>query len=257
MDCTHLYAGGLSSSPHFFRSDGDLQSVKKHFSCFAESEKMNYPLEVGIPKVKKQRRRYENVFDRLTDENFYTGMYKQKFDTLRSRAASKGTCSNVNLNHLLTQGGDSTEQRPPPIWGKEQEQQQEKCRTCKMCRTSKTCVVTAGTLGVQKYGIQIAPPKNIWLFRNGDEHHNGLLFLVKPHTRNWKSLLSEITKVLDPTIGPVRTIYNANFRQVHRVEELNDGEKYLCTSGEPPARVDRLTRFLSRWVMHGNDPHAG
>ncbi|EUD68299.1 hypothetical protein C922_01319 [Plasmodium inui San Antonio 1] len=249
MDCTHLYADALSGSPHF-RTDGDLQSVKKHFSHFVESARMNFSLEVGIPK-EKQRRRHQNVFDRLTDANFYTGMYKQKFDTLRSRAAEKGTCQNVKLNQLVAEGGDPTEQNPPPIFEKQKKTQKKRQIKCK------TGVVTAGTLGVQKYGIQIAPPKTIWLFRNGDEHHEGLLFLVKPHVHNWKSLLREITKVLGPTIGPVRTIYNANFLQVRTVEALNDGEKYLCTSGEPPARVDRLTRFLSRWVMHGSDPHAG
>ncbi|VUZ96467.1 apicortin, putative [Plasmodium vivax] len=239
MDCTHLHAGGLIGSPHL-RSDGDLQCVKKHFCCFAQSaEKVNFPLEVGTPKEKQ--RRHRNVFDRLTDANFYTGMHKQKFDTLRSRAASEGTSQKCKLNNLLTRGGNPAEQPPRGIFQKKG-------------KTGKPCVVP---LGVQKYGIQIARPKNIWLFRNGDEHHNGLLFLVKPHVHNWTWLLSEITKVLGPTIGPVRTIYNANFRQVHTVEALNDGEKYLCTSGEPPARVDRLSRFLSRWVMHGGGPHAG
>ncbi|ANQ08634.1 Uncharacterized protein PCOAH_00029850 [Plasmodium coatneyi] len=237
MDCTtNLYDGALRGSPHF-RCDGDLQSVRKHFTNFTESAKLNFPLEVGTPK-EKQRRRHENVFDRLTDENFYTGMHKQKFDTLRSRAAAKGTSPNFNPNHLLTGGCPPIEQYPGTIFQK--------------CKRS---VVTPGTLGVQKYGIQIAQPKNIWLFRNGDEHHEGLLFLVKSHMHNWKSLLSEITKVLNPTIGPVRIIYNANFHQVRTVAALNDGEKYLCTSGEPPARLDRLTRFLSPWVMHGNDPH--
>ncbi|CAA9988661.1 apicortin, putative [Plasmodium knowlesi strain H] len=240
MDYTNLYDGALSGSSHFY-PDGDLQSVKKHCTNLSEIAKMNFPLEVGIPK-EKERRRHENVFDRLTDENFYTGMHKQKFDALRRRAASKGICQNLKLKHLQVEGGGITGGHPP--------------RTIfqKKCKTS---VVTPGTLGMQKYGIQIAQPKNIWLFRNGDEHHNGLLFLVKPHVNNWKSLLSEITKVLSPTIGPVRIIYNANFRLVRTVKELNDGEKYLCTSGEPPARVDRLTRFLSPWVMHANNPHAG
>ncbi|KJP87172.1 hypothetical protein AK88_03219 [Plasmodium fragile] len=254
MDCTNVYAGGLSDSP-LFGTDGDLQPVKKHFSCFTENAKMNFPLKLDTPKG-KHKRRHENVFDRLTDANFYTGMHKHKFDTLRSRGAAKGTSQHFNLNHLLTRGADPTEQHPRTIC----EQGTTKKTTTswtmerKKCRR---CVVTPGTLGMQKYGIQIARPKNIWLFRNGDEHHNGLLFLLKPHIHNWKSLLTEINKVLGPTIGPVRIIYNANFRQVQTVEGLNDGEKYLCTSGEPPARLDRLTRFLSPWVMHDNDPHAG
>ncbi|SBT71698.1 apicortin, putative [Plasmodium malariae] len=116
-------------------------------------------------------------------------------------------------------------------------------------RVRSCAVVTPGTLGIQKYGIQIARPKTICLYLNWDKYHNGLFFFIKPHVNNWKCFLFEITKVLSPIIGPIRKVYDQNFRLVKSVEDLIHGAKYLCTSGDPPASLDRLQNFLSKWIL--------
>ncbi|SBT00555.1 apicortin, putative [Plasmodium malariae] len=116
-------------------------------------------------------------------------------------------------------------------------------------RVRSCTVVTPGTLGIQKYGIQIARPKTICLYLNRDKYHNGLFFFIKPHVNNWKCFLFEITKVLSPIIGPIRKVYDQNFRLVKSVEDLIHGAKYLCTSGDPPASLDTLQNFLSKWIL--------
>ncbi|GAW81380.1 apicortin [Plasmodium gonderi] len=239
MNCAHGH--GI---PHVRNSDYSdenyLKSVKKYFSTSNEIIKMKHGPDL-IPfkkkKLREQKAHKKTVFDRLTDANFYTGIHKQKFEKLNSRIITrKETNCNFDPSNFVRKEKDANEHYA--------------CSTLEKNKCFIMPVVIPGTLGMQKYGIQIARPKYIWLFRNGDKNHNGLLFLVKPYIHNWKSLLIEITKVLDPIMGPVRKIYNTNFSLVKTFAGLNDGEKYLCTSGEPPACIDRLDRFLSPWVMH-------
>lgn len=177
-----------------------------------------------------RNRKYNSVFDRLTDTNFYTGIHKERFDDLGNgkglvRSNETVFCDGYNESCLKNLDSYSS-----------------------IIKKNKHPVVKPGTLGIQKYGIQMAAPKYIWIFRNGDKYHNGILFLVKTHINNWATLLCEITKVLSPNIGPVRKMYDQNFRVVKSLNQLVDGAKYLCTSGEPPASLDKLQIFLSKWV---------
>ncbi|CRH00487.1 apicortin, putative [Plasmodium relictum] len=210
---------------YFFDSNEDFLSV---FLEKNKKEKNDNNTNMLNRKIKKK---YKNVFERLTDTNFYTGIHKERFDELGNGRGQIGT-----KDIFIYDGWPEAETRNHQIYSLD-------------IKKPKNPVVTPGTLGIQKYGIQIATPKNIWIFRNGDKHHNGTLFLVKPHINNYKSLLFEITKVLSPTIGPVRKIYDQNFRLVRSLEQLVDGAKYLCTSGDPPASIDRLQLFLSKWVV--------
>ncbi|CRG97956.1 apicortin, putative [Plasmodium gallinaceum] len=214
---------------YFFDSDEDFQSVLLEKSKKKKNEQnCNHTNLLDI----KTNRKYKNVFDRLTDTNFYTGIHKERFDELGNGRGKAGT-----TDIYIHDGWTQAKTRNHEIYSSD------------IKKSKKNPVVTPGTLGIQKYGIQIASPKNIWIFRNGDKHHNGILFLVKPHINNLKTLFFEITKVLSPTIGPIRKIYDQNFRLVRSVEHLVEGAKYLCTSGDPPAPIDRLQLFLSKWVI--------
>ncbi|SBT72591.1 apicortin, putative [Plasmodium ovale] len=175
---------------------------------------------------------YKDVFARLTDTKFYTGVHKERFAEMQKCSGKVTTADHYADGKVVIRMSRRGEVHSQTLTGKRHIR----------------AVVTPGLLGIQKYGIQIALPKNIWLYRNGDKYHNGLLFLVKPYVTNWKWLLTEITNVLVPIIGPVRNVYDQNFKRVKSVEELRDGAKYLCTSGDPPAVIDKLERFLSRWV---------
>lgn len=234
-----------------FEDEGNLKPVKQYFmnssdednlSTYANRKKKllestgvddyQYPYN-DLKNIfhNKINRKYKNVFDRLTDTTFYTGIHKERFDELGN---GRGLAGNENI--FLIDGWTETATRTHEVYST-------------VIKKKRNPVVTPGTLGMQKYGIQIATPKNIWLYRNGDKYHSGMLFLVKPHIMNFNSLLFEITKVLSPIIGPVRKIYDQNFRVVKKIEQLVDGAKYLCTSGEPPASLDKLEIFLSKWVI--------
>lgn len=239
-------------------AEGNLKPVKQYFMNSSDEENLStYAqrkeklLESAIANVgvdnddddhypyndlknifhRKINKKYKNVFDRLTDTSFYTGIHKERFDELGN---GRGLAGNENI--FLIDGWTETATRTHEVYST-------------VIKKKRNPVVTPGTLGMQKYGIQIATPKNIWLYRNGDKYHSGMLFLVKPHIMNFNSLLFEITKVLSPIIGPVRKIYDQNFRVVKKIEQLVDGAKYLCTSGEPPASLDKLEIFLSKWII--------
>ncbi|CDU19522.1 apicortin, putative [Plasmodium yoelii] len=185
---------------------------------------------------KKKKKIYKSVFERLTDQTFYTGTHKKKFEALVKCKLNEQNVDNYLSKNLETHKNEKN--------AKKNEKKNEKSE-----KKEKKLVVTPGILGIQKYGIQIAHPKSIWLYRNGDKHHNGLLFFIKSHINNLKLLLFEITKVLNPIIGPIRKIYDQNFRLIKNIQQLNDGSKYLCTSGDPPAPIDHLGKFKSKWVI--------
>ncbi|KEG03643.1 apicortin, putative [Plasmodium vinckei vinckei] len=193
---------------------------------------------------KKKNKQYTSVFERLTDQTFYTGTHKKKFEALVKRKLNEQDMDNYlskNLEiHKNIKNENIISQYSSPIGINQSEKGKKK---------EKNLIVTPGILGIQKYGIQIARPKSIWLYRNGDKHHNGLLFFIKPHINNLKLLLFEITKVLDPIIGPIRKMYDQNFRLIKNIQQLADGAKYLCTSGDPPASIDNLGKFMSKWII--------
>ncbi|CXI80798.1 apicortin, putative [Plasmodium berghei] len=199
---------------------------------------------------KKRNKQYKSVFERLTDQNFYTGTHKKKFEALVKCKLNEQDMDNylsINLEmHTNIKNENMISQYSFSSIGINQFENGKKKK-----KKEKNLVVTPGILGIQKYGIQIARPKSIWLYRNGDKHHNGLLFFIKSHINNFKLLLFEITKVLNPIIGPIRKIYDQNFRLIKNIQQLNDGSKYLCTSGDPPASIDHLGKFKSKWVIQG------
>ncbi|KAI4837800.1 doublecortin domain-containing protein [Plasmodium brasilianum] len=229
---------------------------------------------------KRRMQCYKDVFDRLTDTKFYTGTHKKRFDDSRNGGGTicyeelfMEDYTDDNNDHYVDDNNDHymddnndhymddnnyhyMSHNNDHYNGKHLGE-----RLMGVCRTRhdiysyyvkrvRSCtVVTPGTLGIQKYGIQIARPKTICLYLNRDKYHNGLFFFIKPHVNNWKCFLFEITKVLSPIIGPIRKVYDQNFRLVKSVEDLIHGAKYLCTSGDPPASLDTLQNFLSKWIL--------
>eukprot|EP01071_Lankesteria_metandrocarpae_P004228 Lankesteria_metandrocarpae@DN3444_c0_g1_i1.p3 len=116
-------------------------------------------------------------------------------------------------------------------------------------RKPRKCVVPLGTLGVQKFGVQAVPPRLVWIYPNNDRHHSGCSFYVKKHFQSLDKVYIECSNALNLPTGPVRRLYDQNLRPVKRLAGLVDGAKYLCTSGEPPASLRRLEKFLSSWVV--------
>lgn len=66
---------------------------------------------------------------------------------------------------------------------------------CPVFCTARKPVVTPGTLGVQRFGVQVAAPRLMWLYRNGDKHDDGTPFFVRPYIKSMEALYQQITKV--------------------------------------------------------------
>ncbi|KAK2198238.1 bifunctional Doublecortin domain superfamily/Doublecortin domain [Babesia duncani] len=139
-----------------------------------------------------------DVFERLTDANFYTGIHRH----------------------------------PKPLG-----------------KIDKRFKLSPGTLGVQRFGVQITPPKLMWIYRNGDKFHKGTAMYLKPCIRSMSQVYQIASKTLELYAGPVRRIYDQELNVVRNIREIVNGGKYLLTSGEGPANLDRLGNFLSEWVI--------
>ncbi|SOV74419.1 apicortin, putative [Plasmodium sp. gorilla clade G3] len=215
----------LNSCKHPCYEEDNLKPVKKYFMVCHKKY-----IPSIIPKKKKesnehalsllndiQDKTYPNVFERLNDKQFYTGVQKNKFIELLEKNKNKSSYCYNNIKEFST-----------------------------MMKKPCNNVVTPGTLGIQKYGIQTGRTKTIFLFNNEKKYDKGVYFLVKSYIKNIKSLCYEITKILQPSIGPTRKIYDQNFSLVRNVKDLINGGKYLCTSGDPPAPIRNLSlQFLS------------
>ncbi|CDO63056.1 apicortin, putative [Plasmodium reichenowi] len=215
----------INSCKHPCCEEDNLKSVKNYFKVYHKKyipsiiqKKKKERNEHAPPLLKDiQDKRCTNVFERLNDKQFYTGVQKNKFMELLKNNKNKSSYCYNDIKVFST-----------------------------MLKKPCNYVVTPGTLGIQKYGIQTGRTKTIFLFNNEKKYDKGVYFLVKSYIKNIKSLCYEITKILQPSIGPTRKIYDQNFSIVRNVNDLINGGKYLCTSGDPPAPIRNLSlHFLT------------
>ncbi|SPJ09023.1 apicortin, putative [Plasmodium sp. DRC-Itaito] len=214
-----------NSCKHPCCEEDNLKPVKKYFTVshmkyipsIIQNKKKESNEDVSPLLNNIQDKTCTNVFERLNDKQFYTGVQKNKFIELLKNNKNKSSYCYNNIKVFPT-----------------------------MVKKPYNYVVTPGTLGIQKYGIQTGRTKTIYLFNNEKKYDKGVCFLVKSYIKNIKSLCYEITKILQPSIGPTRKIYDQNFSLVRNVNDLINGGKYLYTSGAPPAPIRNLSlHFLT------------
>lgn len=172
-----------------------------------------------------------DVFERLTDHRFFTGIHRERFD---EKGNGRGLAGREYV--YIHDGSTESASRVHEVYST-------------VLRKPYKKNTTAGTLGIQKYGVQISTPKLMWLYRNGDKFHEGTPFYVRPFIKSMDTLFMEMGKDLQLIAGPIRKIYDQNLHPVTRLDEIVDGAKYLCTSGEAPAPANRLGKFMSEWVV--------
>lgn len=102
-----------------------------------------------------------------------------------------------------------------------------------------------------RHGIQSLTPKLIWVYRNGDAHHEGERVFIKAHIRSLPQLCRELTSVVRPFGAcAVKELYDQRLRKVSRLDELVDNGKYLACEGAGPTRKrTRIAKFLSEYVV--------
>ncbi|CAH0722471.1 unnamed protein product, partial [Brenthis ino] len=85
--------------------------------------------------------------------------------------------------------------------------------------------------------------KRIRFFRNGDKFYSGVIIPVLPERyRSFDSLTADLTRVLVDNVtlpSGVRTIYSLEGRKIGKVDDLEDGQSYVCSGvGEAFKRLD-------------------
>uniref|UniRef100_A0A2K6NDR7 non-specific serine/threonine protein kinase n=1 Tax=Rhinopithecus roxellana TaxID=61622 RepID=A0A2K6NDR7_RHIRO len=105
--------------------------------------------------------------------------------------------------------------------------------------------------------------KKARFYRNGDRYFKGLVFAISSDRfRSFDALLIELTRSLSDNVNlpqGVRTIYTIDgSRKVTSLDELLEGESYVCASNEPFRKVDYTKNINPNWSVNikGGTPRA-
>uniref|UniRef100_A0A8D0HBV3 Serine/threonine-protein kinase DCLK2 n=1 Tax=Sphenodon punctatus TaxID=8508 RepID=A0A8D0HBV3_SPHPU len=97
--------------------------------------------------------------------------------------------------------------------------------------------------------------KKARFYRNGDKYFKGLVFAVSSDRfRSFEALLIELTRSLSDNVHlpqGVRAIYTIDgSRKLDTLEELVEGESYVCASNEPFRKVDYTKNVNPNWSVN-------
>ncbi|XP_063271197.1 serine/threonine-protein kinase DCLK2 isoform X3 [Prinia subflava] len=89
-------------------------------------------------------------------------------------------------------------------------------------------------------------------YRNGDRYFKGLVYAISPDRfRSFDALLVELTRSLSDNVNlpqGVRTIYTIDgSKKLTSLDELLEGESYVCASNEPFRKVDYTKNVNPNW----------
>ncbi|CAH2301144.1 serine threonine- kinase DCLK2 isoform X2 [Pelobates cultripes] len=97
--------------------------------------------------------------------------------------------------------------------------------------------------------------KKVRFYRNGDRYFKGLPYAVSSERfRSFDALLMELTRSLSDNVSlpqGVRCIYTLDGgRKISSLEELQEGESYVCASNEPFRKVDYNRNSSPSWSVN-------
>ncbi|XP_070973474.1 serine/threonine-protein kinase DCLK2-like [Oncorhynchus clarkii lewisi] len=96
--------------------------------------------------------------------------------------------------------------------------------------------------------------KKVRFYRNGDKYFKGLVYAVSnDRFRSLDALLMELTRSLSDNVNlpqGVRSIYTVDgSKKISSLDELVEGESYVCASNEPYRRVDYTKNVNPNWSV--------
>ncbi|XP_036810188.1 serine/threonine-protein kinase DCLK2-like isoform X2 [Oncorhynchus mykiss] len=96
--------------------------------------------------------------------------------------------------------------------------------------------------------------KKVRFYRNGDKYFKGLVYAVSnDRFRSFDALLMELTRSLSDNVNlpqGVRSIYTVDgSKKISSLDELVEGESYVCASNEPYRRVDYTKNVNPNWSV--------
>nr|XP_055061078.1 serine/threonine-protein kinase DCLK2 isoform X5 [Misgurnus anguillicaudatus] len=97
--------------------------------------------------------------------------------------------------------------------------------------------------------------KKVRFYRNGDRYFKGLVYAVSSDRfRSLDALLMELTRSLSDNVNlpqGVRCIYSIDgAKKIISLDELTEGESYVCASNEPYRRVDYTKNVNPNWSVN-------
>ncbi|XP_064417708.1 serine/threonine-protein kinase DCLK2 isoform X3 [Latimeria chalumnae] len=97
--------------------------------------------------------------------------------------------------------------------------------------------------------------KKVRFYRNGDRYFRGLVYAISSDRfRSFDALLMELTRSLSDKVNlpqGVRTIYTIDgSKRIIGLEELLEGESYVCASNEPFRKVDYTKNVNPNWSVN-------
>ncbi|KAM6261558.1 serine/threonine-protein kinase DCLK2 isoform 1-T4 [Porphyrio hochstetteri] len=92
-------------------------------------------------------------------------------------------------------------------------------------------------------------------YRNGDRYFKGLVYAISnDRFRSFDALLVELTRSLSDNVNlpqGVRTIYTIDgSKKLTSLDELVEGESYVCASNEPYRKVDYTKNVNPNWCVN-------
>ncbi|XP_041640534.1 serine/threonine-protein kinase DCLK2 isoform X2 [Cheilinus undulatus] len=96
--------------------------------------------------------------------------------------------------------------------------------------------------------------RKVRFYRNGDKYFKGLVYAVSnDRFRSLDALLMELTRSLSDNVNlpqGVRVLYTLDgARKITSLDELVEGESYVCASNEPFRRVDYTKNVHPNWAV--------
>uniref|UniRef100_UPI00358E74FC serine/threonine-protein kinase DCLK1-like isoform X2 n=1 Tax=Myxine glutinosa TaxID=7769 RepID=UPI00358E74FC len=96
--------------------------------------------------------------------------------------------------------------------------------------------------------------KKVRFYRNGDRYFKGIVYAISPDRfRSLDALLEDLTRTLTDNVNlpqGVRAIYTIDgSRRVSSLDELVEGESYVCSSGETFRKLDYTKTLNPNWAL--------
>uniref|UniRef100_A0A3P9PBJ4 Serine/threonine-protein kinase DCLK2 n=1 Tax=Poecilia reticulata TaxID=8081 RepID=A0A3P9PBJ4_POERE len=96
--------------------------------------------------------------------------------------------------------------------------------------------------------------KKIRFYRNGDRYFKGIVYAISQERfRSLDALLADLTRSLSDNVNlpqGVRTIYTVDgVTKITNIEQLVEGESYVCASIEPFKKLDYMKNVHPNWAV--------
>uniref|UniRef100_A0A8C8VN66 Doublecortin like kinase 1 n=1 Tax=Pelusios castaneus TaxID=367368 RepID=A0A8C8VN66_9SAUR len=97
--------------------------------------------------------------------------------------------------------------------------------------------------------------KKVRFYRNGDRYFKGIVYAISPDRfRSFEALLADLTRTLSDNVNlpqGVRTIYTIDgAKKIATLDQLVEGESYVCGSIEPFKKLDYTKNVNPNWSVN-------